>query len=111
MDSDTSLRVGDTDGNAQARGFCAIDLSDLPAGAQVESAMLRLHYGSKVEYPWRDLGTCVLDHVDLGAALDPGDFARPPLTSAFTNVPHVPVAQEHDLDITGVVRADVAAGR
>ena len=107
VDSDTSLRVGDTDANRPMRGYCGIDLTGLPPGAHVESARMRLHYGSTWEYAWDTLGDLLVDHLDLGTLLDPDDFHAPAFASAFTQVPHLPVAQEGDLDVTAQIQDDL----
>ena len=110
VESDTSLRIGDTDGNIAFRGYCGIDLSALPEGARIESARLHLHAAGTNGAPW-DLGDLVLDHLELGTVLDPDDYTAPALEAACRTVPAFPVGEDARVDVAAQLRRDLEAGR
>lgn len=104
--------VGDLDDNTVMRGFVAIQLAGVPAGAQVESASLRLvsnatWYGN----PFGELGPLTLDHVDVGAGLSVGDFAGGTLTVAYAVIPLFAAGQTVTIEVGDALRADLAAAR
>jgi hypothetical protein len=103
--------TGDGGSNDVIRGCVAINLAGVPAGATVESAILRLSVSSLIGNPFPGLGTLNLDHVDLGPSLDAADFSGGTLTATIATIP--PVAQNSfpTIDVTAAVQADLAAGR
>jgi hypothetical protein len=73
---DTAIRVGDTGGNEQTKGFVSFDIASLPEGAQVTFAVMRMTQEFVSGIPYGVLGDGVgVDHVDLGGELDADDWA------------------------------------
>lgn len=110
VESDTSLRIGDTDADVAFRGYCGIDLGALPEGARIVTAHLLLHASGSNGHPW-DLGDLVLDHLVLGTILDPDDYTAPALEAACHTVPPIPVGEDARVDVTAQVLRDLGAGR
>jgi hypothetical protein len=79
-----NIQVIDRD-NTPARAFIGFSLASIPAGAIVQSALLRLDVVATVGDPIATLGPVVLDHVDLGVGLSADDFATAASASAFAN--------------------------
>lgn len=110
VESDASLRVGDTDADLAFRGYCGIDLTALPDGARIESAHLHLRLAGTNGHPW-DLGDLVLDHLELGALLDPDDYAAPALETACRTLAPFPFGEDALVDVAPQIQRDLGAGR
>jgi hypothetical protein len=109
----SAIAVGDTDGtfDNHARGFVRFDRSNLPPGATIVSATLRLHQSAVVGSPYATHGDVVVDHVDVGTSLDAGDFGALPLIPALGVLSDDAGIESKDVDVTAAVLADVLAGR
>ena len=71
----TDILIGNGDitnptGELVARGFMSFDLSDIPAGATIQSVELRFYQKEIQGSPYEKLGNLVLEHVYYGAILD-----------------------------------------
>ena len=69
-------------GELVARGFMSFDLSQIPAGATIDSAELRFYQKEIQGSPYEKLGNLVLEHVYYGASLDAGAYDTPALATA-----------------------------
>jgi hypothetical protein len=83
----TDILVGNGDlailtGELVARGFMSFDLSDIPAGATIQSVELRFYQKEILGSPYEKLGNLVLEHVYYGAILDDGAYDTPALGTA-----------------------------
>ncbi|HSJ53859.1 MAG TPA: hypothetical protein VLC52_08920, partial [Anaerolineae bacterium] len=74
-------KIEDSVGELVARGFLSFNLSDLPAGATIESVELRFYQQEILGSPYAKLGNLVLERVDFGSNLDADDFSTPALDS------------------------------
>ena len=92
--------------------FWSFDISALPAGATIQSAILRLHQAGTAGSPTAAFALARLDHVNYGTVF--------PATSGAFNVISTDIAQLTDLDtanvpkpleVTGAVQVDLDAGR
>jgi hypothetical protein len=94
----------------RARQFLSFDLSAVPAGAIVTSAVIRLDLFLVVGTPFTDLGTVLVDHVDYGA-LDGLDFAARALEEDVGTAAADATLGARSIDVTNAVSLDVARGR
>lgn len=86
----TDILVGNGDlailtGELVARGFMSFDLSDIPAGATIQSVELRFYQKEILGTPYEKLGNLVLEHVYYGAILDDGAYDTPALGTAVVD--------------------------
>ena len=79
-------------GELVARGFMSFDLSDIPAGAAIESAELRFYQKEIEGSPYEKLGNLVLEHVDYGAILGDSAYNTPALDTAVLDIETSPGA-------------------
>ena len=106
------IRAGDSGLDRPVRGFVSFDLAALPAGAQIESAVLTLYQSRLWGAPYVGLGSEVrVDHVDLEGALDLADFDSPALQVAIGVISTDAVEEHKSLDVAAQVQADLDAGR
>lgn len=103
--------AGDDSVNQVARAFYRFPHPALPAGAEIVRAVFHVGQEGGAGAPYADLGDALVDHLDLGDALDADDFDAAALTSAFGVLSTTAVIEEKFIDITALVLADVAAGR
>lgn len=97
------LRVGDAGGDALRAMFGF----DMPV-TSFNQATLRLHIDSLQGQPFAKLGELWLDVVDLGGALDAGDFLAPIIDTM--PIMSSPATGEIDVDITAMAQAAQLAG-
>lgn len=109
--SDGFCRLGSPPTCAETRAFFVFDRTLLPAGAVVRSATLRVYQESVAGDPYGSLGDLVVDHVDVGSALDEDDFAEPGLEPNVGAISASSVLEVKTLDVTDSVTADVVADR
>ena len=94
-DTIMDIRVGDQDHLAPGRavrGFVSFEMPQIPVGAQIDRANIRLYQQTTVGAPYDMLRTVIVDHVDYGLTLDPADYAIASLkddigTLSDTNIP------------------------
>lgn len=105
--------TGDLDepGSAtRARQFLSFDLSGVPAGSIVTSAVIRLDLFVVVGTPFTSLGNVTMDHVDFGT-LDGNDFAARALEEDIGMAATSEALGPRSIDVTDAVNLDVARGR
>jgi hypothetical protein len=113
--SGLSVFMGDDDAssgqsNDVARGFYSFDLSTIPAGAAIGSAVLRLFQCSVTGAPYTTLGNVIADHIDYGTTLDGAEFDLGPLQANIgTLSPATPDVGFQTVTVTSSVAADVVA--
>jgi len=105
------LAVGDSVGDTVARGFYRFDISTLPAGAVVQGATLRTGLGNVAGDPFLEFGSCVVDHIAMGPALDAADFGAAALSAVIGTIAANATFEQKTMDVTAAVQADVAAAR
>ena len=99
-------------GTLQNHGLWSFDISALPSGATIESAIFRLYQSGTAGAPGAAFTLARLDHVNYGNVF--------PTTATAFNVIQTDIAQLTDLDtsnteklldVTGAVQVDLNAGR
>lgn len=106
--------VGDADqifAGVGYREFYSFDLSAIPAGATIDSATLKLYQANVKGQPYTVLGNVIVDHVDLGTALDGSDYGAPAIASNIGTLSTSPTIEYKTLDVTSSVQADRTVGR
>jgi hypothetical protein len=107
--------IGDSATNVAHRALLRFSTAAIPAGAVLESAVLRVHQSSVVGSPYATLGEVVLQHVSLdrgaGPGLDAGDFASPPVSDGFAMLSRETTIGYHSIDLVVGVSNDLRAGR
>lgn len=93
------------------RQFFSFDVSGIPAGSSIVSATLRLHQTAVSGNPYTDLGDVVVDHMDYGLSLDPGDYAAAPLAANIGTLSTDDDFVYKQLAVASQVRADIMAPR
>jgi hypothetical protein len=105
--------TGDIDASTlgvYGRQFFSFFLEQIPPGALIESALLRLDQQAVSGSPYLSHGALLLEHVDFGPSLDAGDFDVAPLSGGLVLAPNATVGLK-TLDVTALLQADLAAGR
>lgn len=110
------LFVGDIDGiipGASSRAVVGFDLTaaGIPAGATIQTATLSLEQNVGTGSPYTDLGNVLVDHVDLGLAVDATDYAANTLLAGFGTLSTDATLGVKTLDVGARVQADLTAGR
>ncbi len=103
--------TGDGTDNGTARSLFSFDLSSLPRNAIIVSASLRLYQGGGSGTPYADLGPLLVDHMDLGGALDGSDFDAPALADNIGVLGTQDGTGPRSLDVTLQVMSDRGATR
>ncbi|MBU0569275.1 DNRLRE domain-containing protein [Patescibacteria group bacterium] len=83
------IRIGRNE-NAVTRGFVSFNISELPAGIEIQEAELKLYQTKVVGNPYAVGSVLKVDHLTYGDALDATDYSAPALvgniaTLATTN--------------------------
>jgi hypothetical protein len=108
------VQIGDGADNKAARGFVSVNLSSIPTGANVTSAVLRFSASSDFGNPFGDFVTLTVDHVNVVTEINTTAFDGNVLTKNIAPFPALPAdgtVQTRELDITAELKADLAAGR
>ena len=107
-----SVVVGDSSGNPTlaARGIMRFQLTDIPAGATIESATLRVYQMLVEGTPYADLGDLLVDHVDAGAGLSADDFAGGTLQANMGVLSTSAALEIKSLDVRAAVQAALDGG-
>ncbi|MBK8268673.1 MAG: hypothetical protein IPK83_10390 [Planctomycetes bacterium] len=113
MTTTDEVRIGDSVGNMEARGFISISLNALPANANVTKALLRFRAIAAAGNPFDDIVLLKLDHVDVVSGIDATDFIATPIENSIATIDSLPTNAKRDvsIDITSQLNADRAAGR
>ena len=107
----SAMAVGDNGADNGRRGFVRFTLAGIPSGATIVEAVLHLAQADVTGAPYATLGSVRVDHMDLGAGLDAGDYAAAPLVSDVGTLSGNAALETKSLDVSSSVAADVAAGR
>ncbi len=92
------------------RGFVSFDLDPL-FGANVQSAELILYQLSSTGLPFLTGGPVLVDWVDYGSSLDPGDFDVSSLQINIGNLPQDDQQGIRTIDVTSLIQTSVAQSR
>src|SRR5262245_41915179 len=105
------VSVGDHNGPGNTQGFFRFDIHALPPPSQIVSVTLHAYQFLIYGTPYASLGTLLVDHVDVGPALDSADHGAAPIVAGFTSFPSDPALGWRVVDVTARVLADLAAQR
>ncbi len=93
------------------RGMCSFPLSQIPAGASIVEAKLLIGQVIISGAPYAGLGGAVLvDHVDIGAALDASDFDSTPIESNVGVLSTDPAIETKSMDVVSALQTAVDSG-
>lgn len=109
----SDIRVGDDaakDPLIDVRGFVGFDLSGLPSGIHVKSAMLVATQCSVAGSPF-DLGNVVLDHISYTVPFDTTAYAVSPLASLVGTISTDTTLGARSVSVTSSVADDIGKGR
>lgn len=111
--SASAIAAGDTDGSFMnvSRGLVRFDRSTLPPGVTIQRAVLKMNQAAVAGAPYASLGDLVVDHVDLGAAVEATDFGGGLLTAQIGTLSTNATLGVKTVDVTDAVRADASAAR
>ena len=94
-----------------ARGFFGFDISPVSPSETITGAVVRIFQAAVLGDPYATLGEVVVDHVDVGPALDAGDYTLAPLTTGVGTISTNATLERKTLVVGAQVAADQAAGR
>jgi hypothetical protein len=103
--------VGDNLLDTALRGFRSFDITPLPAGANIVSAVLQVNRSSVLGSPYANLGNVPVDRVDQGPSLDASDFAAASLSFNIGTLSTSPALGLRQPDVTARLIDDLANGR
>lgn len=99
--------IGDTVANTYYRAHYGFSLAQIPAGAQVTGARLRL---TQVGDQGLDLGARLIEHIALGGVVNFADFASAPITANGGILLPTGNPNEWEIDVSQAVAFNVANG-
>ncbi len=109
------LAIGDQDGSYNgwggARSFVSFDHPSVPAGATIQSVVLRVYVEHVSGTPHVSLGPLVATHVDIGPSLESTDITTGVLVFNVGTLAHDASLGWKELDVTARYELDVLAGR
>ncbi len=115
MTDNNSVIAGDEGNTGMAqRGFVSVVLNQIPAGANISSVILTLRASAPEGDPQGEFGAMTIDHVNVVSSINVTSFNSAPLSANVSSITGLPVGLAKaviQLDITDLVKADVAAGR
>ncbi|KKQ51780.1 hypothetical protein A2865_04040 [Candidatus Woesebacteria bacterium RIFCSPHIGHO2_01_FULL_39_17] len=97
--------------NLVTRGFVSFDLGDIPSGAKIQEATLRLYQAKIIGNPYGVGGSLKVDHLTYGDALDNLDYGIAALSSSFITLTSNNSLEWKDAIVTDQVKDDLANGR
>lgn len=104
------IRAG-RNSNLVTRGFVSFDLTDLPQGANVTEASLRLYQVKIIGSPYSAGGQLKVDHLNYGDSLNSEDYGLAALSSSFATLTSNPTLEWKDLNVTDYLRDDLENAR
>ncbi len=108
--AETEIKVGRTN-EFIVRGFVSFPLSELPQGADISEATLKLYQTRLDGDPFTASGKLYLDHLTYGNTLDDTDYGLPALTLNLTSLSSVKTSGYKEIDVTDGVKDDLANAR
>ena len=97
--------------NLVTRGFISFDINEIPSGATITEATLRLYLANSVGNPFGAGGQIKVDHLTYGDSLDASDYGMAALSSSFTTLTSNATKEWKDTNVTDRVKDDIANAR
>ncbi len=105
------IRAG-RNANLVTRGFISFDIADIPTGAIITEATLRLYQGKAPSgNPYSVGGSIKIDHLTYGDSLDNTDYGLPALSSSFTTLTNNAAIEWKDAIVTDRLKDDISNAR
>lgn len=104
------LRAG-RNATLTTRGFVSFGIGEIPDGATIEQATLKIYQVSVVGDPYGAGLRVMLDHLDYGTTLEHADFSAASLSSSFTTLSTNASVGWKEVDVTDQVRSDLSNNR
>jgi len=102
-------------GDKEERAIISVVLNQVPAGATVTRALLRLSGAAAEGNPFGKFGDMTVDHINVVSSITADAFEGKTLTASIATITTLPgnilSAEMVELDVTAQVQADLAAGR
>lgn len=113
VSSSSQLVVGDREASFPSHGgyrsFLSFDISTLPAGATIQSAVLRVYLVGAVGSPIAELGPLVVSHINYGTSLEASDFSPTVYAFNIATLATTTTAGWREVDVSSAVTADLGA--
>lgn len=97
--------------NIVSRGFVSFDLSQLPSGAAISDATLKLYQAKVSGRPYNFGINLKIDHLTYGDNLDFTDYGLAALSSSFANLSENGRIEWKEAAVTEKVRNDISNAR
>lgn len=97
--------------NLVTRGFVSFDIDEIPAGAQVTEATLKLYQVRVIGNPYSVGGVLEVDHLTYGDTLDNNDYSMAALLSGFATLSNNKNTGWKETQVTNAVKDDIANAR
>lgn len=97
--------------NLVTRGFVSFDISDIPTGATIKEATLRLYQAKIIGNPYAVGGIIKIDHLTYGDSLDSSDYGMAALSSSFATLTGNATIEWKDASVTDRLKDDIANAR
>ncbi len=98
--------------NLVTRGFVSFDLGDIPSGAVITDATLRLYQGKvPTGDPYTAGGSIKVDHLTYGDSLDNSDYGMAALSSSFVTLTNNAALEWKDANVTDRLKDDISNAR
>ena len=97
--------------NLITRGFASFGIGDIPDGATIEKAVLRLYQANIIGNPYGAGIRVMVDHLDYGDTLEHADYAAPSISASFATLSTNANLEWKEVDVTDAVRNDMENNR
>jgi hypothetical protein len=94
-----------------SRGFVSFNISDIPSGATIILATLRLYQTQIIGNPYSVSESLKVDHLTFGDSLDASDYGAAALSSSFTTLSQSKVIEWKEIEVSNAVKDDIANAR
>ncbi len=85
---------------AGTRGFVSFDISNIPSGATIERATIKLYQTSTIGSPYSAMGNLYIDQINYGPTFENSDYRVPIVNSATFVLTTNGITEWKSLDIT-----------
>lgn len=104
------IRAGRNE-NLVTRGFISFIIDDIPEGATITEASLKLYQVRVIGHPYSESGILEVDHLNYGDTLDESDYSMAALLSGFATLSENKNTGWKEAIVTNAVKDDIANAR